>query len=124
MIKIEIVQRIIDDNNKSMRETEELRDSTSTYQWSDSRIELANYISNLSDDDFCDLFALIEYGRDVFDMKKQTFYSDFLQKRTSMCCNLSKDEKHQKAEYFLKMQNLSKYLSSILMLLDETEFKF
>lgn len=124
MIKKGIIQKIIEDNDKSSRETKELRNTSNTYQWSDSRIELANYISGLPDNDFFDLFALIDYGREVFAMQKQAVCHEFVQVRNALYCNLSKDEKYQKAIYFLKMKDLSKYLNATLTLLNETEFKF
>lgn len=124
MIKKEIVQKIIEDNDKSSRETKELRNTSNKYQWSDSRIDLVNYISGLPDNDFFDLFALIDYGREVFVLQKQAVYQEFLQVRTALCCNLSKDEKYQKAIYFLKMRDISKYLNATLILLNETKFKF
>lgn len=125
MIRKDAIQKIIEENNKTENETKELRIGGNNLSWSESRIALGDYIARLHTDDFVDLLALLDYGRDICHMQKQGTYEGFLQKRESLCINnLSDEERRQKAQYLLKNMNLSRYLGATLPLFDEESFIF
>ena len=125
MIKKDIVQKIIEENNKTENETKELRKNSNNLSWSESRVALGDYIVRLQTSDFVDLLALLDYGRDICQIQKQVTYEDFLKIRKSLCLDdPSVEGKMQKVHYLLKNKNLSKYLSATLPLFDAESFKF
>lgn len=120
MISREKVLKIMRDIEKANIETAELNKNRRIPRWSDSKIALCEYITNLEDDEIIDLLALMVYGRELYNMPKDVSCEDFSEIRRNLFIeNLTDEEKHNKASYLLGKAYLSNYLSKVLSLCKE-----
>ena len=131
-IKKEIVQEIIQKNNetksyKNLADTEfvAIKDiSLESLKWSDSRIALRDFIANLSTEELIDLIALMDYGREHYNMRdKSKNMVEFMEKRKNLNIKTIEEKKY-KASYLLGKIYLSEYLQYSLQLFENEDFKF
>ena len=125
MIHGEILRKIIRDNDSSKIDTQRHRNETGTLSWSESRIQLRDFISDLDSDCLLDLLAMMDYGRNICAMNQKASYQEFLKWRRNFDNKPFTDqEKKEKAAYLLEKSSLSEYLRAVLPIYKIVEFKF
>lgn len=125
MIPEETLRKIIIDNNSSKIDTQRHRNETGALSWSESRIQLCDFISKLDSDYLLDLLAMMDYGRRIYAMNQKASYQEFLEWRKNFDNKPFTDqEKKDKAAYLLQKSSLSEYLSAVLPIYKIVEFKF
>lgn len=128
MIKKEIVDKIIleSEAKKFGQNITDIKDvCIEKLKWPDERIALRNFIANLPDEEFVDLMALMDYGRDHYNMRDMnTNRMEFFQKRKNVESQIRAiEDKNYMASHWLKKNFLSQYLRYALPLLESEDFK-
>lgn len=113
MITKDILNKIIEENNQSVNEKR-----TKLFGYGPKRKSLLNYIKSLPKEDQLYLFALVDYGRDKYQMKDFTADNNLFAVKLKNS-NLHKDNDYI-ANYLIKMgANLSSYLLYAIKILED-----